>query len=285
MAGAAALSRNRAPNHSNSPSRAGKRRRHDEIDDGDNDHATTVPASSSTPEVVDLTSDNSQSTRKQRRVGPSTSTIPRTLTMQPHEELLSELRGKYNIFTGSVISSTKINKRVTSVLSNLGHIDLFSSEPGKPGVMMLHARAGASSKMITVMELAKRRMSETGITWYQYNRVYKVVGQEVDTKGKGGSGSGHRRGGFGGNQTVIEDTMMEMEEGDGDEDGEEDEEHAFESMQTAAIDLAISDNPATESEATCMSMFLSRVQIPELQSKMCITLQTNAGVVGNAKKA
>lgn len=232
------------------------------------DHAEfdIIPQSSSPSkpsEVVDLTTDVTQLSRKQRRVGPSTSTIPRALPTEPHEELLAELKGKYEIITTSVISSSKINNKVTAVLSHLGHVDLFSQD-SRPGVMMLHARAADASKMVTVMEIAKRRMGEIGQAWYQYNRVYEVAEAARGNQTSSNSNGGGRADGT---QTVIEDTVLE---------NDDKEDDSFEPLETP-LDLAIRDKPAIESKNTYMSMFLSRVPMPELLAKSYITLQTNAG--------
>lgn len=211
--------------------------------------------------------DKSTSNKKQR-VGPSSSSIPRTLPMQPHEDLLAELKGKYTILTASVISSSKINKKVTQVLSHLGHVDLFS-QSSVPGVMMLHARVGDSGKMVTVMELAKKRMDEAGQPWYQYNRVYEVSDNGTKLK-PAGKAFDH---------TVIEKSVIEGQDGDEDEDEDD-----FEPVETA-FDRAVRDKPASDSKETYMSVFLSRVPIPELQSKAFITLQTSTKAVGPHRKA
>lgn len=203
------------------------------------------------------------SSNKKQRVGPSISSIPRTLPMQPHEDLLAELKGKYAIVTASVISSSKINKRVTQVLSHLGHVDLFS-QSSTPGVMMLHARVNDSGKMVTVMELAKKRMDEAGQPWYQYNRVYEVSDDGVRAR--------HAAKGI--NQIVLDGQ---------DEDAEDDEEDAFEPAETA-FDRAVRDKPASDPKSAYMSTFLSRIPIPELQSKAFITLQTNGDVLGRLRK-
>lgn len=129
--------------------------------------------------------------------------------------------------------------------------------------MMLHARANDASKMVTVMEIAKRRMGEIGQVWYQYNRVYEVAESRSHKAGSTSNGSGRAQG----THTVIEDTIQIDEDED---DG------SFEPMQTP-LDLAIRDKPTTEPKNTYMSMFLSRVPMPELQAKAFITLQTNAG--------
>lgn len=129
---------------------------------------------------------------------------------------------------------------------------------------MLHARATDASKMVTVMEIAKRRMGEIGQVWYQYNRVYEVA----EAQGNKASATSTSNNGGWANGTVVEDTVLE--------DDEEDDDDSFEPMETP-LDLAIRDKPAVESKNTFMSMFLSRVPMPELQAKAFITLQTNAG--------
>lgn len=180
--------------------------------------------------------------------------------MQPHQELLQELTGKYSIATTSVIASSKINKKVTQVLSHLSHVDLFS-QSSVPGVVMVHARANDANKMVTVMEIAKRQMNQAGQPWYQYNRVYEVA----DGRSSRANPTGRVA-----NQTVIENTVL----GD-----EEDEEDAFEPVETA-FERAIREKPVEESKMTYMSIFLSRVPMPELQSKAYITLQTNGAEIG-----
>lgn len=293
MLGSTALSSNRAPSSSaspNSPSNDLRRKR-------DFAEVDTIPASPSarwpgtaTAQGQEQHNGDHHRSRKQRRVGPAPPTLPRTLPSEPHEELLQELRGRYDIITTSVLSSSKINKKVTTVLAHLGRVDLFSAE-SRPGVVMLHARAGDASKMVTVMELAKRRMGEAGITWYQYNRVYEVArpARSGGTPRHGGAGRGKLGGGDGQNQTMVEDTVMGGDvngQGDGDDDNEDDDDDddAFEPVETP-LELAARDKPAAEPKSTYMSVFLSRVPIPELRAKPSITLQTNANEFGNRRKA
>lgn len=283
MPGPAALSSSWAPAQPSSSSRAGKRRLHN-VETEPNDH-TRIPASyaSKDPMNTKPTEDTSSTThhnnhsRKRRHVGPSTSSIPRTLPMESHNELISELQNKYSIITTSVISSSKIQKKVNTVLSHLGHVDLFNAED-KPGVMMLHARAGDAGKMVTVIELAKRRMGEVGVAWYQYNRVYQTTRQDDKIHSKGASRGG--RNAREANETVVEGTVMG--EAGPDSEEESDEEEGFEPVD-ADLYAASQDKPSAEPKATYMSIFLSRVPIPELQSKNFVTLQTNAGEVGRGR--
>lgn len=266
MSGSTAISSNWAPSSASSSNPISNPRRKRDFAEVD-----TVPATSST--------DPQTTSRKQRRVGPAPSIVPQTLPVQPHKELLEELRGRYEVATASVISSSKIGKKVTAVLAHLGHVDLFSPD-SRPGVMMLHARAGDASKMVTVMELAKRRMGEAGIVWYQYNCVYEIAGPQGGAASSSGGGAG--------SQIIVEDTVMggavygqEEEEQD---DGEEGDDDDFEQVDTH-LELATRDKPAVEPKSTYMSVFLSRVSIPELQAKASMTLQTNANESGSRRKA
>lgn len=254
-----------------------------------------LPNTADTSDTVDLTSsEDPRPSRKQRRTGPSplfkktTATVPRTLPMDPHDALLEELKGKYVILVATVISSSKIEKKITTVLDHLGHIDMF--DPAcVPGVMMLHARAGDTSKMVTVMETAKRRMGQLGQKWYQYNRVYEVA-KELDDKGDNSNAISSGGDGEGGTQTVIDDTMFM----DGNE--EDDDNKAFEPTKSifdvtlqptrSLFDLTLQDKPATDTKKknVYMSIFLSRVPMPELQDKPSFTLQTNAGEMEAGRK-
>lgn len=160
------------------------------------------------------------------------------------------------------------------MLSHLGHIDMWDIEC-VPGVVMLHARAGEANKLVTVMELAKRRLTESGYKWYQYNRVYEVAEERRVEGTKKNDGTDHSK-----NKTtddslmVIDDTLLEKEEGD-----EDDEADAFEPIKTL-MDLTIQDKPATESKNAYMSVFLSRVPMPELKAMPGFTLQDNLDQIG-----
>lgn len=234
-----------------------------------------VPASSPPTASLRPPTTNHHHPPKKQRVGGGpaavSTTIPRTLPTQPHEELVRELEAKYHVQATSVVSSSKINKKVTSVLSHLGHVDLFDPA-SRPGVIMLHARDKDASKMVTVVELAKRRLAEVGQPWFQYNRVYQVAEQPKTSNSKLGRAANRRVE----DETIIEDTALGGVDVDGDEDEDED---AFEPMENA-FEQAIRKTPAVEPASTYMSMFLARVPIPELQAKAFMSLQTNAAELG-----
>lgn len=126
--------------------------------------------------------------------------------------------------------------------------------------------------MVTVVELAKRRMTEAGQPWFQYNRVYQVAEQPKASNSKLRRSDNRRVE----NQNIMEDTVLGGAEVD---EGEDDEENAFEPMENA-FEQAIREKPAIEPASTYMSMFLARVPIPELQAKTFISFQTNAAELG-----
>lgn len=142
---------------------------------------------------------------------------------------------------------------------------------------MLHARDKDASKMVTVVELAKRRLTEAGQPWFQYNRVYQVAEEPKATSSKLPRSNNQRVE----NQTIVKDTILGVAEDDDEEEDEEDEDE-FELMNTA-FEQAIRDKPAVETMSTYMSMFLARVPIPELQAKTFITLQTNTRELGQRR--
>ncbi len=93
---------------------------------------------------------------KKPHVGPSASRIAESLRHQPHEAILAELEPKYEPLTLSVISSSKIEQRVTKML-------LRSRRPvGPPRRDLLHARHHEVAKMIAMAEIVRRRIHESG---------------------------------------------------------------------------------------------------------------------------
>lgn len=132
--------------------------------------------------------------------------------------------------------------------------------------------------MVTVVELAKRRLTEAGQPWFQYNRVYQVAEQQPRaTNSKSVKSKNHRVG----DQTIIDDTILGGAVDDEDDDDEE--EDAFEPVENI-FEQAIRDKPAVELASTYMSMFLARVPIPELQAKTFFSLQTNTGELGQRRR-
>ncbi|KAJ9156288.1 hypothetical protein NKR23_g887 [Pleurostoma richardsiae] len=195
---------------------------------------------------------------KKQRVGAAPSHMPTTLPMQPHEDVLAELRGKYDVLPLSVISSSSMRKRVERALTHLGRFSPVDMSV-LPGVVLLHARAGDARKMISVIELVRRRIHESEQKWFQYNRLYEVTTEAKPQQ------QHHER-------SVIEDTVLEQSGRDGNDSGEDE----FETMDHPTVfERAVQPQSGPPSKPY-MSIFLSRVPIPELQAKDYITAQSNA---------
>ncbi|ORY65098.1 uncharacterized protein BCR38DRAFT_319074, partial [Pseudomassariella vexata] len=162
---------------------------------------------------------------------------------------LEAVEAKYDVQVHSVISSSKMQKKVASVLR---HLDASSTvtPAAKPRVSILRAKASDAGKLISITEIAKREIlkgKEAGSRWYQYI----ALGEEIkDTE------ADH-------DPTVIEDTILRGADGDGEDD--------FEVMKTP-FERAIEGRPKIRKVAV-MSLFLSRVSVDELKKRY--TEQTN----------
>lgn len=78
-----------------------------------------------------------------------------------------DLSAKYTVLPLSVISSSSISNRTTSLIT------LIKSTPAdnKPAVVALHAKAPVANKLISIVEIAKRELKENGQNFYQYNAL------------------------------------------------------------------------------------------------------------------
>lgn len=84
--------------------------------------------------------------------------------MQVDEAALSQ---KYNIVKLSVIGSTQISNRVTAVIAQLE----ATNANGKPALVCLTSKARTASKLISIVEIAKRDLAAKGINCFQYNAL------------------------------------------------------------------------------------------------------------------
>ncbi|CAK7246136.1 MAG: hypothetical protein STHCBS139747_007758 [Sporothrix thermara] len=198
---------------------------------------------------------------------------PSTLPLEPHAAILSDLQPKYNVRTLSVISSTRMEKRIKAVLEHLANAS--KQPPGSaaagvlPGIVLLHARATDANKLISVVEVVKRRMREgyfnantgdstsstteaakagkkkkarktsqlSNTAWYQYNRIYDVASARTP--------------GPESHDDIVDDSRVDQED-----DGFAPMVHRFEDAINAKKGPAIT---------TYLSIFLSRTPVVELQ--------------------
>ncbi|KAI7923692.1 hypothetical protein M0657_005008 [Pyricularia oryzae] len=230
---------------------------------------STVPSQAKRKQPPDGTTtisstDDATTNNKKQRTGPSNSRIPSRLPLEPHEAVLTELRPRYDIATFSVISSTSMSKRIEQILTHLGRFHP-SDMAVLPGAALLHARSRDAAKMVSLTELICRRIHEEGQKWFQYNRLYEV---DVEASEE---------------TTVIEETVLRGVSDDLDED-------VFEIAATEravaapnVFERAVMGRPKTE-HALYMSVFLSRVPIPELRAKSFITEQTNSAAINQQQR-
>jgi hypothetical protein len=185
------------------------------------------------------------------------------LPSEPHESVLAELRPKYHVATFSVISSTSIAKRIDQILAHLGRFHPADNAV-LPGVVLMHARSRDAAKMVSVAELVRRKIHEAGQKWYQYNRLYEV---EATAQEAG---------------TVIEETTVQGVRQDMSEVSGEARDDCFDATPSM-LEQAVLGRPKSD-HTLYMSIFLSRVPMPELRAKDNITAQSNSDSIDQQRR-
>lgn len=239
---------------------------------------TVVPATPGT--IVDLPAkdkpnkpDSSEKQKSQKKSHEPPSTLP----LEPHAAILAQLRPKYAVRVLSVISSTRMEKRIKTILDHLAAAaSTGTSVAALPGVVLLHARAPDANKLVSIAEIVKRRIREghfeeaaapaggikkkkangahaSAVVWYQYDRIYDVKSAR---KKKGAAGD--------------DDEADAEEDGDGQDDGFEPMMHRLESA------LGGSAHGSGPVVTTYMSIMLSRTPLLELHKNPDITVQCSA---------
>ncbi|KAJ1331961.1 Alba [Microdochium nivale] len=195
--------------------------------------------------------------------------------------------GEYDVQIHSVLSSSKMQKKVASVLRHLSPTvgkakgdddDNYGAAAGTaPGeassqpkkVTVLRARASDAGKLVSIAEIAKREIEKTGgRTWYQYISV----GEELEQRERGKAAGGHA--------SVVEETILD-DDGDNDNNGkgkddqdggDDNDDDDFEIMKTR-FERAIEGRPLVRG-VPVMALFLSRTPLDELRRRF--GEQTNA---------
>ncbi|KAI0400488.1 hypothetical protein F4802DRAFT_483793 [Xylaria palmicola] len=184
-------------------------------------------------------------------------------------KLLNTIDARYDVQLQSVISSSKIQQRVSAMLRHLAPLaqptstdPAVSTVTAKTRISILRAKASEAGKLVSIAEIAKREIekeqpSSDGVPneagrgrktgrWFQYI----ALGEELQTRPREQ------------NDTIIEETVLggrDAREGDRDEDAE------FEVMKTP-FERAIEGRPLVRGVAV-MSLFLSRSPIEELKRR------------------
>lgn len=166
------------------------------------------------------------------------------------------LAASHDVTTMSIISSSKIEGRVRGVLKVLLPGDIGADDitkATKPALVILRARSKVASKLVSVVEIAKREAAKAGGTWYEYCAVKGVM--EENKKAKGGKGD---------DDIVNEESGMQ----------DDDEELDFSTMKTP-FERALEDDPRVKVRAVpVMRIYLSSTRVELL--KRAYGEQTNA---------
>ncbi|KAL9006404.1 MAG: hypothetical protein Q9188_000809 [Gyalolechia gomerana] len=83
---------------------------------------------------------------------------------------IKHLQGEFEISTVSVISSSKINQKVKTLLDRVEKFT-FADVNAKPGIVVVEAKAAVASKMISIVEIAKADIAKRGGKWYEYTKL------------------------------------------------------------------------------------------------------------------
>lgn len=166
-------------------------------------------------------------------------------TFERHGQIMRELSPKYNTVTVNVISSSKIQQRVTSIKNSLA-----ASTSEKPVIVLVHSRPRETCKVITIVELCKRL---NGVKVHQYNELFELPEDQVKPNPR----------------DKIDETVLPRKDGD---DSEESDEDDFEVMQQSRfVNAVIPTGPARKTKS--LRVFLSVVPIPELKARPSVTAQ------------
>ena len=83
---------------------------------------------------------------------------------------IQHLQTELHFSTMSIISSSKIQQKTKVLLERVKKPTIATAE-GRPGVVILQAKAPAVAKMISVVEIAKTDISQHHGIWYQYSKL------------------------------------------------------------------------------------------------------------------
>ncbi|KAL8766483.1 MAG: hypothetical protein Q9209_006777 [Squamulea sp. 1 TL-2023] len=193
----------------------------------------------------------------------------RTTNSIPPE--VQHLQEQYDISSLSIISSSKIYQKVTTLIARVEKFT-FANVKAKPGIVVLRAKAASASKMISVVEIAKADIANRGGNWYEYSKLGsellhyrekqnrqplagRTFGDVASERNVNGNGSSEPQ------TTVTDDEEDQLgAEGDNSEDGEA----AFETFQHQSLTTV---NGRSRVRATpIMTIYFACVPVPGLKA-------------------
>lgn len=170
-------------------------------------------------------------------------------------DLMKSLVATYEVTTMNIISSSKIQSKVTTIIEKLGSFSFVAAT--KPNIILLHAKSAVASKLITVVEITKREIAKAGGKWYQYNVLGQILApQEKMSAAMKGTGFTL------GPKPDGDTDAMEVDDKGGSQSIDE-EESTFETMKTP-LERAIEGKPKVQAIPVIL-IFLSRVRSDALK--------------------
>jgi hypothetical protein len=116
----------------------------------------------------------------------------------------SALAQNYNLITLSVTSSTQISNRAVAVIEKLQ----ATSNDDRPDLLVLRSKARTVSKLISIVEIAKRELAKTGHKCFQYNALSSEM-IEIERNPKQGA-NGSKDGAADANESESDDAFETM---------------------------------------------------------------------------
>jgi hypothetical protein len=92
------------------------------------------------------------------------------------------LSQKYNLVKFNVISSTQISSRTAAIIAKLE----VNENDGKPTLVALSTKARTATKLISIVEIAKRELAAKGRKCFQYNALSSEM-IEMERNSKSGT--------------------------------------------------------------------------------------------------
>lgn len=207
---------------------------------------------------------------------PATADRVETARVDSLPNEVRHLASQYDFTLMSIISSSKMEQKIRNILERLSNFS-FADPTIRPGVVVLHAKVEAASKMVGIAELVKREIEKSKGRWWQYS---KLEGQILEKKTKPAQRTG-------GGMTLREWEAQQIEAKEAvntkggsnaepeakdvssDESGEE-EEAAFETMAPpptrAEMGILAHEGRMKVRATPIMTIYLSRVPVPGLKA-------------------
>ena len=184
---------------------------------------------------------------------------------------LQHLKVKHNFLAVSVVSSSKMEQKVNSVVAFLG--GNAGEEPRSSNVVYLCSKAAVASKMVAIVEIAKQALIRPDLKLWQYSSVEgsiqtmkrKEIGAQSERRGPADVPStGSKQG-----QQIDEDSITGLSGAQirGTQNRTFDEEEVFFETSSNTQRAPAVDFPKRVRNLPILSIYLSNTRISELKAR------------------